>query len=233
MTAPDFVPPPSEAEPSLQVLVIVDRQERARGIHWVDEVAIYNSSHLSDGGRKANCELLSLADEIARPLTSETKEVLERIEQAQLVILNWDVANGDPNFGADAAQRWFTHHVYNLRDWVKRGGILVVEGQANLGIPSQEAYDAILGDREVRVCGNNHPLEVMAELGRVGVSCKFTKVARRSELFRSYRSFHLEPSARQYNDYFLTQSLIGRYIVSSRLGGGLFSGAAGLGVLPV
>jgi hypothetical protein len=186
----------------LEVLVVVDRQGQARGEFWTEEVALYNRSHLSDGGRQAVCRLLPLADEVALAPTVGPETALELMERAQLLILNWDVANGDPGFGADAAQRWLAHHQYNVWDWVKRGGILVVEGQANWSIPTQEAYDAILGRGEIRVSGNEERLEGFAHLRRVGRACRFTRAARRSKLFESHRHFQLQPADRGWDQHF-------------------------------
>lgn len=74
---------------------------------------------------------------------------LKTIDQEDVLILNWDVANGDPEFGAHLCQRWLDHRRPEIIDWVRRGNILLIESQATLGVPCQAAYDAAVGRNEL------------------------------------------------------------------------------------
>ncbi len=169
---------------------------------WEREVDLYNKSNLSAGKPLAPPRFVGLADDILQMHTGQAEFMLNHMERAQVVILNWDVINGDPSFGADLASRWVEHYQHNFRAWVRRGGILVLEGQANLSIPVQRAYDAVLGEGEVRLSGMEDPLDVTAQNRRVGQRCCLTRQALSSELFRSLHGYTLAPAERNYDDYF-------------------------------
>ncbi len=57
------------------------------------------------------------------------------------------------------------------------GGLLVLEGQANLGVPLQAAYDAILGRGELYVCGAEDARDNTLQRRRYGGECRVTPAA--------------------------------------------------------
>lgn len=99
---------------------------------------------------------------------ADVPSFLDVLGKLDVLVVNWDAVNGDPEFGADIALRWFAHHRRELWQWVARGGVLIVEGQAIVDVPDQAAYDALLGPDELRVCGDVDPLNADAQISRVG-----------------------------------------------------------------
>jgi len=61
-----------------------------------------------------------------------------------VVIFNWDVLNGDPTFSSDRSLQIARYYAPALRRFVAQGGLVVLECQAILWSPCQDAYDAIL-----------------------------------------------------------------------------------------
>ena len=68
-----------------------------------------------------------------------------------IIILNWDICNGDPGFGSDIAKDWFDHYRGNIFDWVHSGHCLVIESQVAFQRPLQEAYDAVIGPGQLKI----------------------------------------------------------------------------------
>jgi hypothetical protein len=110
-----------------------------------------------------------------------------------VLIVNWDAANGDPDFGADLTLRWFEHRQPEILLWVRSGGVLIVEGQARLGVPVQRVYDALLGPGEVLVSGPEDGLDPRRDSRRAGKRCQLTARAAASPLF-GYLADTLAPS---------------------------------------
>lgn len=127
-----------------------------------------------------------LADEVELLATPTGKEFfVERLQKSEALIINWDAANGDPDFGADFVLRWFQHRGPEILSWVDKGGVLIIEGQATLGTPTQAAYDAILEPGEVAVCGPEDALRPELQRRRYGHRCRITKRAQKAGLFKS------------------------------------------------
>ena len=72
-------------------------------------------------------------------------------KRSSVIILSWDVANGDPAFGSNITQQFIRHRRAKLFTWLEKGGILIIENQTDGFQPHQETYDAILGPEEVIV----------------------------------------------------------------------------------
>jgi hypothetical protein len=106
------------------------------------------------------------------------------LQERDVLIVSWDVVNGDPDFGADVALRWFLHRRPEILLWVANGGVLIIESQAALSVPSQAAYDALLGPSELRVSGPSEKPHSRVEAVRIGRFCRLTKLARSSSLFQ-------------------------------------------------
>tara|TARA_R110000868_G_scaffold411709_1_gene707839 strand:+ start:1665 stop:2864 length:1200 start_codon:yes stop_codon:yes gene_type:complete len=84
--------------------------------------------------------------------TDEVQRRQPRLDGYDVIILNWDVANGDFAFGADLTLNYFeTRGRDEIVRWANGGARIVIEIQATAGFPSQQCYDAILGAGSVRV----------------------------------------------------------------------------------
>ena len=117
------------------------------------------------------------------PTAGDEKYLPQIIHDADVLIVNWDALNSDPDFGADLALAYFEHRGREIMSWVRTGGVLIMEGQATLGVPSQDAYDALLGPGEVFVCGPEDPLRPELQLRRYGFLCRVTKRAQKAPMF--------------------------------------------------
>lgn len=164
----------------LRVTVIVDRKDRHRGQFWTKIL-----HDLGDQRIVATAvTLYPLADRLAQPLTHKPV-LLELIERStDVLIVNWDAINGDPDFGGDVALEWFEHRRHAVRRWVKEGGMLIVEGQAAQGVPHDRYYSAVLGDGEVRLSGPEDPLDPDAERVRMRGNARMTRITQQSDQFR-------------------------------------------------
>ena len=157
----------AEWRPRLRVAVVTDRARPRRGVFW--------------------CESLRrIADRT--PTVHEAYPLAERIgdefflNRFQAVVVNWDAINGDVDFGADVALRWFQHRRLEILDWVARGHVLIVRGQATAGVPDKRAYDAVAGPGELALSGVENPLDVRAQDRRNGNRCRVTAQGRGSFL---------------------------------------------------
>lgn len=122
------------------------------------------------------------------------------LHQCQVLIINWDAMNGDPDFGSDINLRWLRHRRPELLEWVAQGNILIVEGQATLSVPSQRSYDAVLGEGELRVCGSKNQSYTANQASRSGGQWKLTKTAGESP--RLGNVFVAASPKREYRDMF-------------------------------
>ncbi|HEX8002303.1 MAG TPA: hypothetical protein VF519_06375 [Mycobacteriales bacterium] len=120
--------------------------------------------------------------------------LLQHLDSSDVLVVNWDTVNGDPDFGADFAMRWFEHRRLEILAWVSNGGVLLVEGQATLGVPSQRAYDAVLDVGEVSVCGPQDPLRPEVQRRRYGHSCRLTRRAAKSAMFADFSDPRVDSS---------------------------------------
>ena len=124
------------------------------------------------------------------------------ISNYDIVIVNWDAANGDPDFGADFAQRWFDHSRRAIHMWLEKGNLLIIEGQARLHAPCEAAYDALLGPSELLVSRPAHELALQMDLERrMGRRCRVPRRAQRSRLFRDLATLE-SAGERQHSELF-------------------------------
>lgn len=139
---------------SKKVHVVVDRDDRKRAEFWshvLDEVR-------TKRGLDLEVRIQPLPDLLAKSLQPEEPVFLEQLQaEAQVLIINWDAINDDLDFGADRSLKWFAQRRSVVRSWVEGGGILILEGQACWGVTVQPSYDAVLGPRELLVCGAEDP----------------------------------------------------------------------------
>ena len=186
---------PAEEKP-LRVLVLADRADRARGSHWAQTLW-----ELRDRV-KTEVVLRRPADDVVAALDEGKATLIECLRHAEVLVVNWDAINGDPDFGADLALEWCKHRRYNILSWVEDGGVLVIEGQANLGVPTQESYDALLGPRELDVCGLEDRLDVRKQQLRVGERCRSTREARSSRLLALVGTELTATGGREHDEMF-------------------------------
>ena len=100
---------------------------------------------------------------------------LQQINEEQVLILNWDAVNGDPEFGAHLSQRWLEHRRPEIIEWVRKGGILLIESQTTLGVPCSAAYEAAVGKGELATSGLEDPTQPMRSVKpRSGTSARKT-----------------------------------------------------------
>jgi hypothetical protein len=168
----------------LRIEVVGDWGRCARGNFWPELLAELDKRHLVPNTVRA----YPLADWTWHPSPGIWRQQLVRVPgssllrhllQTDVLVLNWDVVNGDPDFGADLALRWFTHRRPEILHWVReRGGLLIIEGEARLGAPSQASYDALLGELQVEVCGPADQYRPRRQVERNGTQCKMTSRAR-------------------------------------------------------
>jgi hypothetical protein len=160
--------------PAVKIGVISDWDRAARGNAWprllkeldpVPEVTIYPVA-----------DLMVSPDIEGRGLQSINKE--------RVLIINWDAANGDPEFGAHLCQRWLEHRRPEIIEWVRKGGILLLESQTTLGVPCAPAYDAAVGKGELPTSGLDDPTKPLQS-----VAPRSGTTARKTALFPSERGF--------------------------------------------
>ena len=113
-----------------------------------------------------------IADLIVQP---PDRSGLQDIRRQDVLIINWDAINGDPDFGSHLALRWIEHRYRELLIWARKGRLLILESQATLGVPSQAAYDAALGKGETPVSGPENFDEPLSAAERMGARCRKTK----------------------------------------------------------
>ena len=99
---------------------------------------------------------------------------LEQINEERVLVINWDAANGDPEFGAHLCQRWLEHRRPEIIEWVHEGGILLIESQTTLSVPSGPAYDAAVGKGELPTSGLDDPTNSLKS-PRLGAHARKTK----------------------------------------------------------
>lgn len=152
---------------TISIGVITDWARSARGNGWT---ALLKS--LDEGGLANRVIELPLSDLLVAPPPPSQRFVAQDLD---VLVVNWDAANGDPEFGSHLVQRWLSHRRPELLLWVKDGGILIIESQAVLSVPDQASYDALLGRGELPVCGPENPLNPTAQVARMGPRCRKTR----------------------------------------------------------
>ena len=140
----------------LRVLVLSDSGPYPRGCFW--ETVVNGLQH----------------DVKLRTLERPDVFFIKELRAHDVLIVNWDAINGDPSFGSDSALRWSEHRHPEVRWWVSKGGLLIIEGQAKLSVPTQAAYDALLGPGQMRLSGPSDPSQAGIEEKRVGKRCRVT-----------------------------------------------------------
>jgi hypothetical protein len=131
----------SKAVPEIYVLVdrtIPSKALPARSCFW-------NRVQLP-----APAKLQSISDSKAIVRIDPNAEQI-RIDLADIVIVNWDAANGDYSCGSDDVYLYFLTRKDRRAAFLASGGILLCEFQSGKGVLHQGAYDAVFGEGEVTV----------------------------------------------------------------------------------
>jgi hypothetical protein len=116
-----------------------------------------------------------LADLLPGVPTSGSTANLQTIHEEQVLIFNWDAINGDPEFGSHSAMHWIQHHRPEILLWISDGHVLIIEGQATLGVPCQQAYDATVGPGELLTSVLDEPHKPLEFKTRIGAECLKTR----------------------------------------------------------
>lgn len=161
----------AKARQQLMIGVVVDWDRCPRGECWTNVLAQLNKPNWVPN----TATLYPIADLIVGPPRTGTVASTKEISDENVIIVNWDTVNGDPEYGAHLALRWFEHRGSELITWVRQGGILIIEGQAVLGVPCQQAYNALVSSYDLPVCGAEDPGDPMLQRERWGYECKKTK----------------------------------------------------------
>ncbi|MGY1830538.1 hypothetical protein ACI8AA_08940 [Geodermatophilus sp. SYSU D01180] len=201
----------------------MDRQDRFHADFWTGILADLNAK----GRLRTVPTIVPLADWLDEPLKPRKRVLLKLIEEdTDVLILNWDVVNGDPDFGGDAALRWFEHRQFALRRWVNDGGVLIIESQAAQGVPADRYYAAILGEGELRVSGREDPRRPEAEGARMVGRCRMTRIARGAPEFLSLHEIDPRDDL-DFDDLFPPKAagrLVPRYLHNVNTGNLLYRG---------
>ncbi len=152
-----------------KVGVIVDWPRSARANNWPALLACLPNEP------EPQVTVYPIAQLMVEPVSEANPTSLHKINEQEVLIVNWDAANGDPDFGAHLALQWFRHRRPELLHWVAAGKVLIIESQATFGVPSQDAYDAIAGPGELPVSGLEDVTNMLSFRRRLGPSCLKTK----------------------------------------------------------
>ncbi len=117
----------------IKVTVLLDSEDpdRRRACAW-HEIAVRQL-----GQRPLQWSLVSLRDAMARG--DHPMSILAE-DETDVLIFNWDVVNGDPVYGSDLCLNLVEHYRSDLERWVERGGILILECQADAEEMIERAY---------------------------------------------------------------------------------------------
>ncbi len=115
------------------------------------------------------------------------------LQNLDVLVANWDVANGDPAFGSHLAVDWLDHRRPEILNWVRSGKVLIIEGQAMMSVPSQRAYDSLVGSGELPCCGPEDPQDPLKQENRTGRKCVLTG---RAPMKEGFEMLHKELESR-------------------------------------
>lgn len=190
----------------LAIEIVGDWSRCRRGNFWPEVLSELNRRQLILN----RTNVYPLADWVWQPLPDRQRQrkagvpaesLLQHLLCTHVLIINWDVANGDPDFGADLTMRWLAHRRPELMHWVQEsGGILIIESETRLGVPAQPAYDALLGESQVTLCGEEDALNPRRRVERNGSICRMTRRAREATHFTHLRDLSARP--RSFDEVF-------------------------------
>jgi hypothetical protein len=123
----------------MKIAVIVDSldSDRRRHCFWEEQLNSIPDTQV---------ELVSLGEQITG--------LLFDLDAYDIIIFNWDVLNRDVTFGADRSQTIVNNDIEDFNQFVRAGGIVIVEGQTRHWQAVQDAYDALLSGQIMVLEGN-------------------------------------------------------------------------------
>jgi hypothetical protein len=123
----------------MKIAVIVDTldSDRRRHCFWEEQLSSIPDTQV---------ELVSLGEQITG--------LLFDLDAYDIIIFNWDVLNRDVTFGADRSQTIVKNDIEDFNQFVRAGGIVIVEGQTRHWQAVQDAYDALLSGQITVLEGN-------------------------------------------------------------------------------
>ncbi|MBA7690775.1 hypothetical protein ES703_99307 [subsurface metagenome] len=127
------------AQQIIGVTIIIDkttREEEGRQCFWRN---VSKDRMIEVAKRRCEFSFVSLSEYVEKgknPIPD-----IFNIEKTQVVIVNWDVLNGDLLYDSDKAFHIFQHFLPEIDIWVKLGGIMLVECQEGSRRLRQEVYD--------------------------------------------------------------------------------------------
>ncbi|HYT42294.1 MAG TPA: hypothetical protein VEP90_08100 [Methylomirabilota bacterium] len=119
----------------MKIAIIVDNlePERRRYCFWEEQLRSFPDIQV---------ELISLSEQITEHKTFD-------LDAYDIIIFNWDVINNDVWFNADRCQIIVKNDKEDFAQFVRNGGILILEDQTRHWIPVQDAYDALFASQVV------------------------------------------------------------------------------------
>lgn len=135
----------------LKIVVLVDRKDSAkrRTSFWKEVLRVSTYDLRS----KTKVRYVSIADELDHKRNPALHLFSGRT--TDVIILNWDVVNGDPVYGSDRALQFLRHYRPDLLSWLHHGGLLLVESQGESWGTSNDPYECFSGmfaDSQVKLC---------------------------------------------------------------------------------
>jgi hypothetical protein len=121
--------------PPLKVAIVCDRSEPARGrpCRWLAAIEQLDRADLAP-------RTVAVSEEMR---TSNPALTLFDRDATDVLILNWNVLNGDPVYDADRTLAFFQHYASDLEHWLATGGILILEAQTAASRLQQQSYDVV------------------------------------------------------------------------------------------
>ncbi|WP_250476043.1 hypothetical protein [Caballeronia sp. GAFFF1] len=156
----------SSSQRTLRVGVLVDWKRSSRTSAWQPVL-----ERMADRNLPLYVTEYRVADLIVANPDGSKPTGLGAIASEDVLIVNWDAANGDPEFGAHLLMAWLRHRRPEILLWLRRGNVLIIESQATFGVPTRDAYDAAVGRDELPTCGLPDPLQPLTFKKRVGAKC--------------------------------------------------------------
>ena len=116
----------------MKVAVIVDNLDPKRRRHcfWEEQLSSFRDIHV---------ELIT----INKQAYEQKYDNLYIWDKYDIMIFNWDVINNDPVFDSDRSYQVVNRYFELFTQFVRDGGIIIIENQSWHWCPVQEAYDAL------------------------------------------------------------------------------------------
>lgn len=147
----------------LRICIVIDhrRPSRRRRCFWVN--LLRSSTH--DFRHRVEVKLVSIADELKRGRNPAT--VLFSPDRTDVIIVNWDAINGDPVYGSDRAFQFIEHYRPDMLEWLRQGGVVVVESQGASWSSIESVYScftSMFNGSRIQLCSERWTLGDAADI---------------------------------------------------------------------